>query len=270
MAAALESGAFTPQSEFTCTGRWTGLPGLTFDCWFRQGHGRQDLVTGLTHSCNTVFYEIGKRLDEIDSNFLPSFAARSGLGAVTGVLPAGEAAGLAPTPAWKQQALRDVWVRGDAVNMSIGQGQQLVTPMQLAAVYSAIATSGQGPGPKLLERALLPGGSVERSLPGTSFKLPWSSGTFDAIRTGLRNVVGAPTGTAAFVFQGSPLAGLVSGKTGTAETGGGRVSHAWFACYAPFDAPRAVVLVMLEHGGEGSSAAAPVARRILESVLDRM
>jgi penicillin-binding protein 2 len=186
------------------------------------------------------------------------------------VAPAIEARGLAPGPAWKRQALGDFWAPGDAVNLAIGQGNLLVTPLQLAAVYAGIAAAGQGPGLRLLERTLLTGGSVERVLPASGTKLPWDRTTFEAIRTGLRNVVGAPGGTAAHIFQGSPLAALVAGKTGTAEAGGGRNSHAWFAGYAPFDAPRAVVLVMLEHAGEGSAVAAPVARRILELVLDRM
>ena len=270
MAAALESGAFSPSSEFTCSGRWTGLPGLTFDCWLRTGHGRLNLVDGLTHSCNSVFYEIGKRLDEISAEILPATAAQCGIGTAVGVAAGIEAAGVAPSPAWKQRTLRDGWARGDAVNMAIGQGQLLITPVQLAAVYAAIATSGQGPGLKLLDRTLLPGGSVERTLPSAGPKVAWGASTFEAIRSGLRGVVGAPTGTAAHIFRGSPLAEITSGKTGTAEAGGGRTSHAWFACYAPFSAPRAVVLVMLENAGEGSSEAAPVARRILEAVLDRI
>ncbi len=270
MAAALESGAFTPGSEFTCTGRWTGLPGITFNCWFAPGHGRINLVDGLTHSCNTVFYEIGKRLDEMDPNILPSVAARCGIGRATGAAGSAEAAGIAPSPAWKRQALNDGWARGDAVNMAIGQGQLLTTPLQLAAIYSAIATSGRGPGVRLVDRAMLPGGSVERLLPPTQQAVSWSQPTLDAIRAGLKNVVGAPVGTAAHIFQGSPLAAITAGKTGTAETAPGRPTHAWFACFAPFDSPRAVVLVMLEHAGEGSAAAAPVARRVLETVLDRM
>ena len=90
MAAGLEQGAFRPDSQFTCSGRWTGLPGLTFDCWLSGGHGRLDLVSGLTRSCNSVFYEVGKRLDEIDPNFLPEFALRSGFGGATGAVPAQE------------------------------------------------------------------------------------------------------------------------------------------------------------------------------------
>lgn len=271
MAAALESGAFTPQTEFTCTGRWTGLPGLSFDCWLRSGHGRLDLVSGLAHSCNTVFYEIGKQLDEIDLTFLPSVATRSGFGAVTGVLAGSEAAGTVPSPAWKQQTLRDGWARGDAVNLAIGQGHLLVTPLQLAALFTAIGTGGTPPPVHLLDRSLLPGGSVERRLPSPPpVRLAWRSETLAAIRAGLRQATGAPGGTAAHVFAPSPLGSIVSGKTGTAESGAGRAPHAWFACYAPAEAPKAVVLVMLEHAGEGSAVAAPAARRILEAVFDRL
>jgi penicillin-binding protein 2 len=296
MGAALESGLFEPGSQFTCTGRWTGLPGLTFACWNTAGHGRLDLVSGLTQSCNSVFYEVGRRLDEWNADFLPAFARSCGFGTPTGALPGQESSGVVPSPAWKRQALNDGWARGDAVNMAIGQGNLLVTPLQLATLYAAIASGGQLPGPRLLDKAFLPGGNVERLLsspsasstpsaggpapggtpgPGgpagsgsaTGRRLPWSAATLDAVRAGLRGVIGGPQGTAAHIFLGSPLASAAAGKTGTAESGGGRPSHAWFAGYAPVDAPTTVVLVMLEHGGEGSSAAAPVARRILEAVL---
>lgn len=268
MAAGLEQGAFRPDSEFTCSGRWTGLPGLSFDCWLRTGHGRLDLVSGLEQSCNSVFYEVGKRLDEIEANYLPSFAAQCGFGGASGALPGQEPAGVVPSPAWKRQALNDGWARGDAVNMAIGQGQLLVTPLQVAALYSAIAAGGQRHGPQLLERAFLPGGNVERLLsPAAKPPLPWSAPTLDTVRTGLKNVVGGANGTAAAIFQGSSLAGVTAGKTGTAETGPGRQPHAWFACYAPVEAPKAVVLAMLEHAGEGSQVAAPLARRVLEIAL---
>jgi penicillin-binding protein 2 len=271
MAAGLESGLIQPATEFTCTGRWSGLPGLTFECWLKSGHGTLNLVDGLTHSCNTVFYEVGRRLDEMDAAYLPAFAARAGFGQTIDVLPKHSAAGVVPSPLWKQQALRDGWARGDSVNLAIGQGHLQVTPLQMASVYAGIATNGRVPPLRLLDRAVLPGGNVERRLP-TALPRPlgWSPATFEALQTGLRNVVGAPHGTAAHIFAGSPLASLVSGKTGTAESGPGRLPHAWFACYAPSENPRAVVLVMLEHGGEGSGAAAPLARRILEVVLDRM
>jgi penicillin-binding protein 2 len=138
----------------------------------------------------------------------------------------------------------------------------------VAALYAAIAGGGQRQGPRLLDRAQLPGGNVERLLPPAAKPpLPWSAATLEAIRGGLRGVVGAAGGTAAAVFQGSPLAGVTAGKTGTAESGGGRQPHAWFAGYAPVDAPQVVVLAMLEYGGEGSQAAAPLARGVLETAL---
>ena len=270
MAAGLEQGAFRPDSQFTCSGRWTGLPGLTFDCWLSGGHGRLDLVSGLTRSCNSVFYEVGKRLDEIDPNFLPEFALRSGFGGATGAVPAQEPGGTVPSPQWKRQALNDGWARGDAVNMAIGQGNLLVTPLQVAALYGAIAAGGQRRGPRLLDRAQLPGGNVERLLtPQAKPPLPWKAQTLEAVRAGLRGAVGGPDGTAAGAFQGSPLAGSTAGKTGTAETGPGRAPHAWFACFAPLESPSVVVLAMLEHAGEGSQVAAPLARGVLEVALRR-
>ena len=177
MAAGLERGVVRPDSEFVCTGRWTGLPGLSFDCWLRAGHGRLNLVSGLTQSCNCVFYEVGKLLDEQEANALPDVAVRSGFGGATGTVPGLEPGGTVPSPQWKRQALNDGWARGDAVNMAIGQGQLLVTPLQVAALYAAIAGGGQRKGPRLLDRAQLPGGDVERLLPPAAKPpLPWSAG----------------------------------------------------------------------------------------------
>jgi penicillin-binding protein 2 len=268
MAAALERGLVQPDASFTCTGRWTGLPGLTFDCWLRSGHGQLGLLAGLTQSCNSVFYELGKRLDEADASYLPAFAAQCGLASATGALAELEPAGVMPSPRWKQETLKDGWARGDAVNLAIGQGHLLVTPLQVAALYAAIAGGGQRLGPRILDRALVPGGNLERIVPPPSHTpLPWSGATLDAVRSALRDVVGSPTGTAAAAFQGSPLAGTAAGKTGTAETQPGREPHAWFAGYAPLESPRIVVLTMLEHAGEGSQVAAPLARRVLEFAL---
>jgi penicillin-binding protein 2 len=268
MAAALERGAFQPDSTFTCTGTWTGLPGVTMKCWLATGHGRIDLVAGLTQSCDVVFYELGKRLDELDEDYLPSFAAACGLGAPAGALPGVEAKGIVPGPAWKQATLKQPWTRGDTVNLAIGQGYLLVTPLQLATIYAQIAGGGRLSTLRLLDRAIQPGGNVERTLPAPAPRaLPWSPATLQAVRAGLKGVVADPAGTASFVFRGSPLASLVAGKTGTAETAPGQAPHAWFACFAPFDAPKVAVLVMIEHGGEGSAVAAPIARRVLEGVL---
>ena len=268
MSAALERGAFTPDSEFVCTGRWTGLPGVQQDCWLKTGHGRLNLVSGLTQSCDVVFYELGKRLDEIDQDYLPGFAARCGLGAAPKVLPGHEQAGVVPGPDWKRRVQGQPWTRGDAVNMAIGQGQLLVSPLQMASIYTSIAAGPQSRPMRLLDRATQAGGNIERTLAAAqALKLPWSSQTLDAVRAGLNGVVGAPDGTAAFVFQGSPLAAVTAGKTGTAETVPGRNTHAWFACYAPIGAPEAVVLTMLEYAGEGSVVAAPLARRVLEAAL---
>jgi penicillin-binding protein 2 len=268
MAAALEHGAFQPDSTFTCTGRWTGLPGVSQNCWLATGHGHIDLVSGLTQSCDVVFYEVGKRLDEINPDLLPAMAKRCGLGAPTGALPGNEAGGIVPGPAWKPQTLNESWTRGDTVNMAIGQGHLLVTPLQMATIYAAIAGGGKLRGPRLLDRSGLPGSNVERLLSSVrDLNFGWAPATLDAMRTGLKNVVGAANGTANFVFRDSPLVSIAAGKTGTAESAPGRTSHAWFACFAPFDRPKAVVLVMLEYAGEGSQVAAPAARGLLEVAL---
>ncbi len=267
MAAALEHGVATPGSEFTCTGTWTGLPGVSQRCWLATGHGTITLANGLTQSCNSVFYELGKRLQEIGASPLPDVARAVGLGGTSRLMSDDEPSGLVPDPAWKRASLSQPWTPGDTVNLAIGQGQLLVTPLQMALVYAMIAT-GKPVMPTILAATSLPGGNVEQALPsptpGASRKA-WGASILAPMRSALRDVVGAREGTASAIFAGSPLARIVSGKTGTAETQPGKPTHAWFAGYGPPDS--VAIVTMVEYGGEGSRVATPIARKVLEAVL---
>ncbi len=265
MAAGLEIGGYTPTSQFFDPGYWDGL-GVAFRKynWLPGGHGQIDLQTALSASNNTTFYEVGKTVELIDSTALPNMARAFGLGRATGITGVIEVPGIIPNPDWKLSTLNEVWTPGDGVNMAIGQGFVLVTPLQLANLYAAIANGGTLYRPQIIDRI----GSVNEP-PEEVWRsevishLPVSPENLASIRAGLRGVISHPRGTAGFVFRGFPID--VAGKTGTAESGSGGGPHAWFAAFAPFDDPEIVVVVFLENGGQGSYRAAPLARNVLEA-----
>ena len=152
MDAGLEKGGFTPTSAFDCNGTWTGLPGVTMGDWKPEGHGHLDLTEGLTESCDIVFYELGKKLDSVDSNVLPDFARQFGLGEVTGLVGLDEVKGVVPDPAWKESVQHEPWYTGDAVNLAIGQGFLEATPLQMANVYATLANGGEVRTPVLVQK----------------------------------------------------------------------------------------------------------------------
>jgi penicillin-binding protein 2 len=263
MAAALEKGGFSPQSTFNCTGTWDGLgPNFPKTCWLTTGHGQIDLVTGLTASCDVVFYELGKRLNEQDINLLPSFARTFGFGTPTGLEGVQETGGLVPDDAWKRDALGEQWYPGDAVNLAIGQGYLTVTPLQVANMLAAIGNGGTLYRPRLLLRI----GEENVTEPQIIGQLALSPENLAAIRQGLEGVTSAPRGTALAAFAGAAFSS--AGKTGTAESGQ-EEPHAWFAGYAPTDKPRVAVAVIVENSGEGSKVAAPLFRQVVEASLAR-
>lgn len=257
MAAGLEKGGFTPDSPFDCNGRWEGLgDGTVMGDWLPQGHGHLSLSQGLVESCNIVFYEVGKKLDSTDPMLLPQFARGFGFGEPTGITGLAEASGLVPDPGWKRTNQGNEWYLGDGVNLAIGQGFFLATPLQVANAYAAVARGGSLRTPVLVAKR---GDQSFQSQPKGS--LPASPATLEVIRQAMRRVVSDPKGTANYAFRGSSLS--VAAKTGSAEAQGPN-SHAWFAAFAPADQPQIALVVMVEEKGLGSEVAAPVARKILE------
>ncbi len=269
MGAGMEEGGYVATSPFYDPGYWDGF-GEAFRkvCWLPTGHGNIDLQTGLSASCDVVFYTVGKTLQDKDPFILPRFARGFGLGATTGISGVVEVAGTVPDPNWKQQTLGEAWVPGDTVNMAIGQGDMQATPLQIAMMYAAIANGGTLYRPQLVAKIGSNNEPPEEVIATETIgKLPVSAETLKAIQDGLHGVIVSPRGTAGFVFKGFPQS--VAGKTGTAETGGADVtSHAWFAAYAPFENPQIVVVVFLENGGQGSYNAAPLARNVLEAFFN--
>ncbi|MHB9091722.1 MAG: penicillin-binding protein 2, partial [Chloroflexota bacterium] len=247
MDAGLEKGGFTPDSPFDCNGTWTGLPGVTMGDWKPEGHGRLDLTEGLTESCDIVFYELGKKLDAIDSNLLPDFARQFGLGDVTGLVGLDEVKGVVPDPAWKQDSLREPWYAGDAINLAIGQGFLQATPIQMANVYATLANGGEVRTPVLVQKVGDGVGAKEFKYQA-KHRITASPATLAAIREGMKRVASSAKGTAYYAFQNFQVP--TAAKTGSAENETAN-AHAWFAGYAPVDNPEVVVLVLVEGGNMG-------------------
>lgn len=266
MAAGLEVAGLQPSSTFFDPGYWDGL-GEAFRKynWKPGGDGTIDLVTGLSASNNTVFYEVGKRVQDVDQFALPNMARAFGLGSTTGITGVVEVPGVIPDPDWKVKEIGEAWVPGDGVNMAIGQGYVQATPLQMAVAYAAIANGGKVYRPQIIDKIGSNNEPPEEVFqPEVLNTLPVTPEHLQAIQQGLRGVIVGAKGTAGFVFRGFPQ--TVAGKTGTAEAGGaGQESHAWFAAYTPYENPQIVVVVFLENGGQGSYNAAPLARQVMEA-----
>ena len=266
MAASLESGQAVPTSPFYCTGHWDGLGVANRKaCWLESGHGNLDLKQGLISSCDVVFYELGKRLDQADPEILPTYGQAFGFGQATGLLELSEAQGLVPTPQWKQDTYFEGWATGDAVNLAIGQGFLLVTPLQVSQMLAAVANGGTLYAPYLVSQIGANNRNpAQTTAPQAVGQLPISAAHLAVIQETLWDVTRTPAGTAAHRFQELEIP--VAGKTGTAQAPGETaLPHAWFAGYFPADEPEIALTVLVENSGEGSAIAAPLFRQIVEA-----
>ena len=263
MAAGMEAGGLKANSNFLCQGTWTGLGAeWAKSCWLKSGHGNISLSKALTVSCDITFYQVGLMLNGINPDLLPGYARQFGLGAPTG-LEIEEEAGLVPDPAWKLQARGEGWAPGDGVNLAVGQGELLVTPVQVAMMLAAVGNGGTLYRPQVVEMIAADPANPEWTFrPVAVAHLPVSAETLAVIQDSLYRVTSAPEGTAYQAFEGLSLA--VAGKTGTAESGQQK-PHAWFAGYAPADKAEIAIAVVVEHSGEGSTYAAPLFRRVVEA-----
>ncbi len=260
-AAALDKGGYLPTNGFEDPGYWDGLgPNFRKFCWIyedtKRGHGKISFAGALVQSCDVVFYQVGQRLDQIDRNLLPNYARAFGLGAKTGI-EIGETAGSVPDPT------QDPWRPGDPINLVIGQGSLLTTPLQIANMLAAVGNGGTLYRPRLVGKvSSLADGSEKIFAPEVKAKLPSPAGTLASIKDALRRVTTDSSGTAYSAFRGARV--VSAGKTGTAEVFKEGEPHSWFAGYAPADNPRLAIAVIVEHGGEGSKTAAPIFREIVD------
>ena len=267
MAAGLQEGSITPMDRVHCPGHFE-YGGRTWKDWKKEGHGSVDLRKGIAQSCDVYFYQQGLK---IGATAIAKYAKAFGLGSATGIELGTERIGLIPEPKSRIKGDKKSrpWTGGDTLNMSIGQGAVLVTPMQVARMMSAVANGGVLWKPRLVQRIERPEqGIVFRDAGQVNGHIELSPVVWAMIRDGLWAVVNDwGTGGAA------KIAGLdVAGKTGTAQIIANSKSehgedHAWFAAFAPAKDPQAVVVVLVERGGHGGEAAAPIARKIFNAIF---
>ena len=269
-----------PAKREFCNGSFH-LPGSSH--LYREGkggkHGEVDLVDAIARSCDVYFYGLAAQLG-VDR--IATFAAQFGLGALTGIDISGEKPGLLPTQQWKRQTYKrpqdQIWYPGETVNLGVGQGYLTVTPLQLAHMASVLAGRGASFRPRLVLGARAASGQIITSSPMASAGATGVSDGDWALM--LRGMIGATTyGTAAAVGKDARYS--IAGKTGTAQvytvaqnakynekTVSERLrDHAWFIAFAPAEAPRIAVCVLVENGGFGASAAAPIGRRVMDAYL---
>lgn len=264
--AAMEQGRVDEKTKVYCPGHYY-LGNHRFNCWKPEGHGHMDLKMAIAQSCDTYFYTVG-RAAGIEA--IADVAHKLGIGMPTGLGLRGDKVGIMPTPEWKKAAGRGPWNPGETINASIGQGDVLATPLQMAIMMARLANGGRMVTPRLTKAEK----GVE--FPSAGF----DTGHLAQVMEGIDWVVNNPRGTAygSRIMEGEQL---FAGKTGTAQVR--RITirgqdqnkvpwrfrhHAWFVAYGPTVNPQFAACVLIEHGGGGSSAAAPVARDVMHKVME--
>ena len=263
-AAGLQEKTLTPADRTYCNGEFQ-LGTWTFKDWKREGHGTVDALDAMRHSCNIFFYQAGLK---IGGAAITKYATAFGLGQPTGIDLGTEKFGLIPSPK-KGRRGAPAFQAGDIINMSIGQGQVLVTPMQVARFMAAVANGGVLWKPRLVQRIERPERGVVWTDTGTvTGHVELNPAVWAFLRQSLWAVVN-DNGTGA----GARIPGLdIAGKTGTAQMIANSKAekgqdHAWFASFAPVKDPEVVVVVLVERGGKGGQVAAPIARKILNAIF---
>lgn len=276
-AAGLAEGIVDPAARVFCPGQYR-LGRRVYRCWKKGGHGYVDFDGALVGSCDVYFYQLGVALG-IDR--IADYAMRLGLGRLTGIALDGERPGLIPTEEWKRSARGEAWIQGETVSASIGQGFNLVTPLQLAVAYSSIAT-GVVHTPRLLRQTETSDGKLLRDFPPDEGRpVGIAPAVLARVRRALTAVVMDPHGTG----TRARVPGVdVAGKTGTTQVVSldlvkdlkpGEIpiqyrDHAIFAAFAPAEAPEIAVAVLVEHAGAGGGAvAAPIAQKVLATYFEK-
>src|SRR5579884_215461 len=254
--AALDLGLVNPDTRFYCPGFYN-LGGHIFHD--HEAHGHLNFLDAIAQSCNVVFWTVSR---PVGPEHLAAYARMFGLGQRTGIDLPQESRGVVPDPGWKRRVYRQPWYAGDTLNTAVGQGYVLATPLQVARMLAAVANGGELVTPHVVTEVRSPEGQVvARIAPPSAGRVRVSAQTMAVLQAGLAAVV--TRGTASSI----QIPGLaVAGKTGTAENPHGK-PHAWFAGYAPADAPRLVVVAIVENAGFGAEFAAPIVRRVVEAAF---
>ncbi len=263
--AALQEGVVNDKTKITDTGSIT-VGSQIFKGWTVLGI--VDIYKAIAMSSNIFFYTVGGGYGNIKGlgpEKIGDYFKRFGFASASGIDLPGEAAGLIPGPQWKKQTKKESWFIGDTYNISIGQGDVQVTPLQLAVATAAIANKGVLLKPRLVKSVTDNQGKVISStqpeIISQNFVKPEA---LAIIREAMHQTITSGSGRSL-----SKIPGSAGGKTGTAQTGIGNNTHAWFTVFAPYDDPKIVLTVLVENGGEGSSIAAPIARDVLEWYLQK-
>lgn len=271
-AAAMHYLDYTGETPIDCPATFR-IGNQHWDDWVVENgltaQGQLTLHTGLVRSCNTVFYQLGAKLDDQDANALPTMARAFGLGAPTGIPYFPEIAGTIPDPEWKAETIGDGWATGDAVNFAIGQGYMEATPLQMANAYAAIANGGTLLQPYIVDRTGVPGGGSKQVGERVEIgELPLTKAQVTELQSALRDQTSNPDGVGSSKVFGD-FDWPISGKTGTAQNllDGSDKPHSWFAAYGgPTEDGKATItsVVMIENIGEGVSYAAPATKQVYE------
>ncbi len=270
--AALESGIIKPETRSFCAGKMS-LGNHVFHCWKKQGHGHLNVVEALQHSCDIFFYETAQK---VGIEKIAEMARRFGLGAKMNIGLENEKAGLIPDKEWKLRRFGEPWQQGESLISGIGQGYILTTPLQLATMTARLVNGGYAVMPTFTKLSDADKGKIK--------KIDVSQANLELMKEGMYAVVNKPGGTA-FMSQFNYQGERMGGKTGTTQVR--RITmkerregikkeeelpwrlrnHALFVGYAPHDNPKYAVAVLVEHGGGGSSVAAPLAGKILKEAV---
>jgi penicillin-binding protein 2 len=274
--AGLESGLITPETQFTCTGVFPyGNRG--FRCAKEGGHGTLSLHRAIAESCDIYFYQAGLK---VGVDLIAHYAHELGLGHATGIPLPHEKPGIIPSTSWKRKRFGQPWYSGETLSIAIGQGYVNATPLQLAMLITAVANGQRIFLPQIVQRVEDIFGKTLKEYPPVEMrKGTISEKTLQIVREGLRGAVNEPHGTG---WAAALKEIQVAGKTGTAQVihmeknfRKGDMNrmpvkvrdHAWFVAYAPFEDPKISIAVLVEHGGFGGVAAAPIAKKVIEKYL---
>jgi len=273
--AALSEEIVSPEEKIQCNGSFP-FGGRVFQDWKKGGHGPIALVQSLAQSCDIYYYTVGNKLG---IERIAKVARMFGLGAPTGFAQR-EKGGLVPSDAWKRRRFKERWYSGETISVSIGQGFNLITPLQAANLMATTANGGTLWKPFIIRKVFgLDGKTVFEHKPTQIRKIPIKPEIFKTVQKGLWEVVNGPRGTA----KKTKIPGVaVAGKTGTAQTVRLAITgrkrdpkslprkfrdHGWFLAYAPFDNPRIAIAILSEHGGRSGSFYAPIARELIAYYL---
>lgn len=266
-ATALSENIVTPSTVIQSTGG-IQIQSWFFPDWKAGGHGATTVTRAIAESINTFFYSIGGGTDTfrgLGITKMNKLLRRFGLGTETGIALRNEASGLLPTPSWKEETKKEMWYIGDTYHAAIGQGDILVTPLQMALATAAIANNGTLFTPRLVTGTVSADGVITPSKPLVNEKHIFPERDLRVVREGMRRAV---TDGSSRALAGTRIA--AAGKTGTAQFGNENKTHAWFTAFAPYENPEIALAVVVEAGGEGHAAALPVAKDILNTYFDTM